>query len=46
MKKILDVKNLHVHYITEQEVVKAVNGISFTLNEGENLGIVGENRCW
>jgi len=42
MKKILDVKNLHVHYITEQEVVKAVNGISFSLNEGENLGIVGE----
>lgn len=42
MKKILDVRDLHVHYITEQEVVKAVNGISFSLNEGENLGIVGE----
>lgn len=42
MKKILDVKDLHVHYITELETVKAVNGISFTLNEGENLGIVGE----
>lgn len=42
MKKILEVKNLHVHYITEEEVVKAVNGIDFTLNEGENLGIVGE----
>lgn len=42
MKTILDVRNLHVHYITETEVVKAVNGISFTLEEGENLGVVGE----
>lgn len=42
MKKILQVKNLHVHYITEEETVKAVNGINLDLEEGKNLGIVGE----
>ena len=34
-KCILQVKNLHVHYITDEEEVYAVNGISFDLNEGE-----------
>lgn len=42
MKKILEIKDLHVHYITEEETVMAVNGISLDLHEGENLGIVGE----
>lgn len=42
MKKILEIKDLHIHYITEEETVMAVNGISLDLHEGENLGIVGE----
>lgn len=44
MKKeqILDIKNLHVHYITEDETVKAVNGVNLSLNQGESLGLVGE----
>ena len=41
-KCILQVKNLHVHYITEEEEVYAVNGISFDLNEGDSIGLVGE----
>ena len=41
-ERILDIKNLHVHYITEDETYKAVNGINLTLDKGETLGLVGE----
>ena len=41
-EKILDIQNLNVVYKTDLEVVHAVNGISFELNKGETLGIVGE----
>lgn len=39
---LLQVKNLHVHYVTDEEEVYAVNGISFDLNEGDSIGLVGE----
>lgn len=41
-KKILEVKDLVVTYEPGKEVVHAVNGISFSLNEKETLGLVGE----
>lgn len=41
-KNILEIKNLHVHYITEDETIKAVNGVNLILNQGESLGLVGE----
>ncbi|SDZ04059.1 peptide/nickel transport system ATP-binding protein [Proteiniborus ethanoligenes] len=39
---ILEIKNLHVHYITEDETVRAVNGLNLSLQKGESLGLVGE----
>ena len=40
---LLEVQNLHTVFKTEEEVVKAVNGISFDLYRGETIGIVGES---
>ncbi len=45
MKKILEVKDLATHFFTDKGVVKAVDGISFDLYEGQTLGVVGESGC-
>ncbi len=39
---LLKISDLHVHYITEEETVRAVNGLTLELHEGESLGLVGE----
>ncbi len=40
---LLEIKNLVTEFRTEDETVKAVNNVSFTLNTGETVGIVGES---
>ncbi len=41
-EKILEIKDLTVHYTTGNRVVEAVNHISLSLQKGESLGLVGE----
>jgi len=45
MPPILQVHNLQTRFKTYDGLVYAVNGISFELNEGETLGVVGESGC-
>ena len=44
---LLRVSNLQTHFTTFRgtRIVKAVDGVSFTLNDGETLGLVGESGC-
>ena len=42
-KKLLEFKNLVTEFKAEGKSVKAVKGVSFTLNKGETIGIVGES---
>ena len=45
MAPLLEVKNLKTHFFTQDAIVKAVDGISYTVEEGEVVGIVGESGC-
>ena len=41
-ENILEVRNLEIRYVTDEETVYAVNDISFALQKGESIGLVGE----
>ena len=42
---LLDIKGLETQFKTPDGIVHAVNGVSFSLKEGETLGVVGESGC-
>ena len=45
MSRLLEVKGLETRFFTQDGVVHAVNGITYHLDEGETLAIVGESGC-
>ncbi len=45
MEKLLEVKDLTTQFVTEEGLVKAVNGVSFDVESGKTLGVVGESGC-
>lgn len=45
MGKLLDITNLKTYFRTREGWVHAVDGVSFSVNEGEKLGVVGESGC-
>ncbi len=45
MDKLLEVKDLNFSFKTYGGIVKSVRGVSFDVNEGEIIGIVGESGC-
>ncbi|GIS93244.1 MAG: hypothetical protein CM1200mP22_04810 [Dehalococcoidia bacterium] len=41
----MEVNDLHTYFFNRRGVTKAVDGVSFSIHEGETLGIVGESGC-
>ncbi len=44
-KNIIEFDNLHTYFYTDTGVVKAVNGVTFSIPEGSTVGVVGESGC-
>ena len=44
-RTILEIDNLRTHFFTAAGVVRAVDGVSYSVKSGETLGVVGESGC-
>jgi len=44
-RTVLEIANLQTHFFTTGGVVRAVDGVSYTVRSGETLGVVGESGC-
>ena len=44
-RPLLEIDNLQTHFFTPAGVVRAVDGVSYSLRSGETLGVVGESGC-
>jgi ABC-type dipeptide/oligopeptide/nickel transport system ATPase component len=42
---VLEIRNLFTHFESDEGVVKAVDGVTFSLDRGKTLGVVGESGC-
>jgi len=45
VESLLDVKDLHISYKTYMGKLKVLNGVNFTVHQGEKVGIIGESGC-
>ncbi|MBW4827147.1 MAG: ABC transporter ATP-binding protein [Clostridiaceae bacterium] len=45
MDKLLEVKDLKTYFYTDDGIVKAVDGVNFSVESGKTIGIVGESGC-
>ena len=43
--KVLEVKDLRTFFYTDDGIIKALDGVSYTVKEQETLGIIGESGC-
>lgn len=44
-EKIIDIRNLRTYFDTDDGVVKAVDGVNYSIEAGKTLGVVGESGC-
>ena len=42
---VLEVRDLHTYFFNRRGVLKAVDGVNFSIRRGETLGLVGESGC-